>query len=405
MNNKMTKNTDGEMRSSSATAKECCHISTLKTALLTPFDTGNIGTVAQAFATQTLIERLGYRNELIYFHYDAIQNPFLLSNLKKRGIKKYLGSIAGLLMRYPAKKGLWKFIDRHISLTEKVDNKKLKELSERYDFIVVGSDCVWNGDAFALETAYLLDFVKDSSHKGNFASSFACDYIPEDQKPVFQKYLSQFPMLSVREERGREIISELTGRDATVVLDPTLTCDMAFWDKIIAESKLDIREKYIFVAEYAISRPLMEDAERISLKYGLPIYCLYPPKGKRISAKTFVKAAPEDVLYLIRHAKYVLTDSYHMMIFSINFNKEFFAYRTVTNLPAISKYDSILGCLGLTGRLFHTEGEVHNMEDVTSYPPIDYEIVNQQLKQERERSMGYLKGLLEWADENAVRKR
>ncbi len=380
------------------------YISNLKTALLTPFDTGNIGTVAQAYATQALIEQLGYKNELFYFHYDAIQNPFLLSNLKKRGLKKYLGSIAGLLMRYPAKKGLWRFINRHIHLTERVKGKQLKKLADRYDFIIVGSDCVWNGDAFALETAYLLDFVDDISHKGNFASSFACDYIPEVQKPVFQKYLSQFSMLSVREKRGKEIISELTGKEATVVLDPTLTCSMAFWDRIIAESKLDIQEEYIFVAEYAISRPLMNDAEKLSLKYGLPVYCLYPPKGKRISAKLFLKASPEDVLYLIRHAKYVLTDSYHMMIFSINFNKEFFAYRTVTNLPAISKYDSILSCLALTDRLFHTEKETYNSKNILSLSRIDYVAVNQTLEKERQRTIEYLENLLRWADENAIRK-
>ena len=109
------------------------YISNLKTALLTPFDTGNIGTVAQAYATQALIEQLGYKNELFYFHYDAIQNPFLLSNLKKRGLKKYLGSIAGLLMRYPAKKGLWRFINRHIHLTERVKGKQLKKLADRFN--------------------------------------------------------------------------------------------------------------------------------------------------------------------------------------------------------------------------------------------------------------------------------
>lgn len=372
----------------------------LKTALLTPFDTGNIGTVTQAYATQTLIEELGYSNELIYFHYDAIQNPFLLSNLKKRGIKKYLGSIAGYLMRYPGKAGLWKFIDRHIKLTRKVNSSQLGVLTKDFDFIIVGSDCVWNGDAFALETAYLLDFVEEPSRKGNFASSFACDSIPEPQKPIFKKYLSQFCTLSVREKRGKELIKELTGKDATVVLDPTLTRDMVFWQNVVSESKMDIQKEYIFVAEYAISSPLIEDAIKLSRKYNLPIYCLYPPKGKKILAKTFIKAAPEDVLYLIKHARYVLTDSYHMMIFSINFNKEFFAYRTVTNLPAISKYNSILECLGLEKRLFHVEHETRNLVDIFSMQPINYMSVNKILGEERKKSIDFLSELLSHAQVN-----
>ena len=372
----------------------------IKTALLTPFDTGNIGTVLQAYATQTLIEEKGYENELIYFHYDAIQNPFLLSNLRKRGFKKYLGSIAGFLLRYPAKKGLWRFIDRHIRLTAPASGRELKKMAESYDLIIVGSDCVWNGDAFELETAYLLDFVDDPKKKGNFASSFACDDIPPEQRPIFTKYLSQFSMLSVREERGKELIWELTGKDAQVVLDPTLTRTSTFWNEIAAESKLNIEKDYIFVAEYAISSALLNDAIRLSKEKKLPIYCLYPPKGKKIAAKTFFSAAPEDVLYLISHARYVFTDSYHMMIFSINFNKEFFAYRTVTNLPAISKYDSILQWLELQERLFHTEKMQKNSKDILKMKAIDYEKVNNILETKRNISIGFLENMLSNAQIN-----
>ena len=366
----------------------------MKTALLTPFDTGNIGTVMQAYATQQLINELGFSNDLIYFHYDAIQNPFLLSNLKKRGLKKYLSSIAGLFLRWPAKKGLWKFINSHLKITEPIKYYDLKKLEKKYDFFIVGSDCVWNGDAFALETAYLLDFIDDPAKKGNFASSFACDSIPLEQQRIFKKYLSQFPTLSVREQRGKELIKELTGKDAKVVLDPTLTENSDFWGNISLESNLNIKNNFIFVAEYAISPPLIRDAVKLSKKTGLPIYCLYPPKGKKIKSKVFYKAAPEDVMYLIKNSSYVLTDSYHMMIFSINFNKEFFAYRTSTNLPAISKYNSILQCLDLQTRLFTTEGKKFNPIDITKFPPLNYNKVNKILEKERANSKNFLRELL-----------
>nr|WP_302819860.1 polysaccharide pyruvyl transferase family protein [Ruthenibacterium lactatiformans] len=383
--------------------KESAKKKGFQTALLTPFDTGNIGTVLQAYATQTLIQENGYQNDLIYFHYDAIQNPFLLSNLKKRGIKKYVGSIAGFLLRYPAQKNLWKFIHRHIRLTNPVSHTDLKKMAEIYDLIVVGSDCVWNGDAFELETAYLLDFVNDSNKKGNFASSFACDDIPAEQRPVFAKYLSLFPMLSVREKRGKELIQALTGKEAQVVLDPTLTRTSSFWKDIIQESRLKIEKEYIFVAEYAISSALMNDAIKMSKEKNLPIYCLYPPKGRKTIAKTFLRAAPEDVLYLLSHASYISPDSYHMMIFSINFNKEFFAYRTVTNIPAISKYDSILECLNLENRLFHTEKTSTNEIDITAMPPIEYGRVNQILKKERERSVQFLLTMLSEANRKSTK--
>ena len=368
--------------------------------LLTPFDTGNVGTIMQAYATFSLIQELGHDVKIAYYHYDSIQNPFLISNLFKRGLKRYIGSVAGFLMRYPAKKKLWDFIRSHVDITEKIAKAGLEQLSKDYDFLIVGSDCVWNGEAFQLETAYLLDFVGDNHKKGNFASSFACDNIGDDLRPIFTKYLSQFPMLSVREVRGQQLIRELTGKDSTVVLDPTLVRDSSFWNKIADESKLKFSGEYIFVAEYAISAALMKDAEKLSRKYNLPVYCLYPPKGKIIKSKLFLKSGPEDVMQLIRNAKYVFTDSYHMMIFSINFNKEFFAYKTPTNIPAISKYESILGWLDLNERLFDTQDKNENEIDITTCTPINYGRVNKRLEEKRNKSIDYLKNLLQNAEKH-----
>lgn len=84
------------------------------------------------------------------------------------------------------------------------------------------------------------------------------------------RYLSRFPILSVREDKGKELIRELTGKEATVVLDPTLVKDSFFWTEIAAESKLQITGEYIFVAEYAISAPLLRDAEKLAERYHLP---------------------------------------------------------------------------------------------------------------------------------------
>ena len=58
-----------------------------KIALLTPFDTGNYGTVLQAYATQYMLEMCGMKCIVLNYHYNAIQNPFKLSNLRKREVR------------------------------------------------------------------------------------------------------------------------------------------------------------------------------------------------------------------------------------------------------------------------------------------------------------------------------
>lgn len=369
----------------------------IKIAVITPFSTGNIGTVLQAFATQTLLNRFGYENAIVDYKWDNIESPFRPVNLIRRGPVSYLSAIGGYLIRLPKRKKLRAFIAK-MKLTEKVKKKDLFRLQSRYDYFIVGSDCVWNVEAFGLESAYLLDFVDDSRRKGNFSSSFASNDIPRQYREIFRERLGDFKHLSVREEKGRELIHDLTGKDATVVLDPTLVLDSGFWTQIAEKSSLNIPQDYIFVAEYAVCAEMLEDAVKLSEKLHCTVICAFPPKGKWIKAKTILSSGPEDFMYLIKHARYVMTDSYHMTIFSINFNVNFITYITNTALPAVSKYDSILQYTGLPDRMVYVNRQKKETVDLEKLTPINYGPVNEKLEKARKISVSYLENLLREAD-------
>ena len=98
-----------------------------------------------------------------------------------------------------------------------------------YDCFVCGSDQVWNPNTAC--SAYFLQFAPEHKRIA-FAPSFGIGELPESVKPVYQKWLSEIPQLSVREERGAEIIKELTGRDVPVLPDPTLCLPREEWEKI-----------------------------------------------------------------------------------------------------------------------------------------------------------------------------
>ena len=370
----------------------------MKFAFITPFATGNVGTALQAYATQELLFRAGYDSAIINYVWKSIEHPFRLENLKNRGLKTYLMAIAGYLLRLPKRRGYERFVSR-FRLTRRVEKEQLGELQSEYDFFLAGSDCIWNASSFGIETAFFLDFVENENRIGNYASSFAMDAIPDALRETYTKYLSRFPMLSVREENALDFVRSLTGKEATLVLDPTLALDAAFWSKIADESSIHIQEPYLFVAEYSRSKRLWNDALALSKKFGWKIVSVYPPKGKFARAQVLNQASPQDFLQLIRNAAYVLTDSYHMTIFSINFGRPFLTYVTGIASSTMSKYESILGLLGIEGRLAADDGSASDPLDIDGLSPIDYSAVAQKLGALRETSDSYLSSVLDRATE------
>jgi len=81
-------------------------------------------------------------------------------------------------------------------------------------------------------TSDLLAFAKPEQ-RISYAASFGVDEILDEKKEVYAENLSLFKALSVREKRGAEIIKELTGRDAQVVLDPTMLLTSEQWSKVV----------------------------------------------------------------------------------------------------------------------------------------------------------------------------
>lgn len=100
--------------------------------------------------------------------------------------------------------------------------------------IVIGSDQVWNYRWLSKEdlAIRLGSFVPDDVPIISYAASFGVSEVSDDVRPIFQKYLPRLKAISVREDRGAELVKEMTGLDVTIVLDPTLMLDMSQWNSI-----------------------------------------------------------------------------------------------------------------------------------------------------------------------------
>ena len=112
-----------------------------------------------------------------------------------------------------------------------INEKVPEKLSEKYDYFIAGSDQVWNPYLEYCTEANFLTFA-ESLQKIAISPSIAIEEIPERNKEDFSKWIRDFRLLSVREEKGAELIRNLCGREAEVLCDPTMYLSAYQWEKI-----------------------------------------------------------------------------------------------------------------------------------------------------------------------------
>lgn len=81
-------------------------------------------------------------------------------------------------------------------------------------------------------------------------------------------------------------------------------------------------------------------------------------------------------------AKYVVTDAFHGAVFSLIFNREFFVEISEYGKDTGSRITNILEIYNLQGRLLTPE----NKDKIFNEKPIDYDIVNKQIKREQKEA-------------------
>lgn len=314
----------------------------------------NYGAILQAYALQNTIIRLGFDAEIIDYKYRS--RRFSLYTLLKKDVKPYILGVAGAIMRIPRFLSFRRFRNKLI-LSPKYNNRNIGRANERYTIFVSGSDNVWNADITGFDKNYFLDFVRDTSKRRSYASSFGSDRIPENLREEYRVLLEQYEKIGVREESGARIIEELTGRKAEVVLDPTFLLEKEQWEQLAVAPK---EKNYMLVYQLVPSARMIKLAKKISKKRQLKVVYVSFPMGGFIKGKWKLSIGPEKWLGYIRNAELILTDSFHGCVFSIIFKKQF--YVVLTQLS--TRIENILKKLGIGDRIVET------FEDCTD--KIDY---------------------------------
>lgn len=350
----------------------------VKVGLITIVDDYSYGNRLQCYASKCILEENGCQVVCFYTNrtipYSVLSALTFLLTTFFCGLTQINNKFRKLLA--------FKSFDRaNFTMSDALVKGKLNV--DDFDYFVVGSDQVWNPTWYQgnKSEVFLLTFARNN-RKVCMAPSFGISELPETWKPHFKKHLNTFPYLSVREAEGAKIIRELTGREAEIVIDPTLMLDAEDWRKIERTSPArDDGRNYIL--KLFLGRQSEENTNyinEIAQIYNYQILELMEPKQSDVFA-----AGPGEFIDLVDHAKLICTDSYHACIFSILFNKPFLVFeRYAITTTMNSRIHTLLRTLDLERRL---PGRV-KAEDIFEH---DYAHSYELLDKEREKARNFLR--------------
>ncbi|MBA2862302.1 polysaccharide pyruvyl transferase family protein [Methanococcus maripaludis] len=372
----------------------------------------NYGAVLQAYALQETIKKLNYNTEIIDFNPKASKNEIL----KKICQRINEGNFLNMVLRISSKnissklhkkqeilrnKKFETFRSEQLYLSKKTYNNE-EELINNYetsDYYIVGSDQVWNPIAGIEKIkVYLFSFVTNSK-KISYAASVS-KKIPENYKKTYSDLLKDFDYISVREMDGKEQIKQLTDKNIEIVLDPTLLLSKNEWNRISKEPKNIPTYKYIFVYDLYRSNEILSGLCKFAKKRGLKIIN-YTPNNiyKKIKythvSDSFYEYGPSEFLWYLKNSEYVVTSSFHGTVFSLLFEKEFYAVTPDTGYKGGNAFNSrltdLLDTLGLKNRILDDPSKLNI---VNFEKGIDWGKIDEKLNVEKEKSLNFLKNTL-----------
>ena len=362
--------------------------------IATWYSSANCGTCLQARALYEVVSKT-YETKML--SYTRKYSPLSMHDwkivagkvVKKLNQKKTRKNVT-LSITSERQERINRFVNQSFAIQNIPSGNERRRFERNAHCFLVGSDQLWN--PYWFDEMYYLDFVNSSSKKKSYATSIGISNIPPKYARKMKSRLNSFSEITVREERAKTLLNDLLNReDIQVVIDPTLLLEAEDWKRIYHESDFaGVGSKYILC--YFVGGISGHEDEIQKIQQELNCKAVVIPmkdKDREMKGADFVEAGPYEFLYLIDHAEYVCTDSFHAIAISITFHKLFSVMeRKITAYGASqsSRIEEILNRYHLNDCLF--------IKSRSAVSNIDYNMVDSNILEERERSLSILADML-----------
>lgn len=302
------------------------------------------------------------------------------------------------------RRGFKEFRDKYIKSTEIVyrNIKELRNNPPAADIYICGSDQVWNNSLSDPETAgWFLDFGKPTVKRVSYAASIGRD-IDSSEINRFTKYLKNFNAISVREQKAYALCHKLGFDKSIIAIDPTLLLNSSAYDSIEIDSDgTDVAGKpYVFIYTLNIRTAeeiYWDDFQKIIAKDGLQIRSVsssgYLPARELLPGVQNEQATIPEWLSLIKHSEYVITTSFHGVVFCLLYHKPFYAVLLQNEYSkGNDRITSLLESLHLANLI------VSNSESLKqiNFENIDWIEVDAMIALLRQKSTHFIDDILSW---------
>ena len=369
----------------------------MKIAILTYYEIANYGTLLQAYGLWKFLEARGHQVEFLDEPYGrsmfAYKKPTLRSFISWHPIRAWQGILGRYLYNKMTEFNVNYPRTRHFgSIEDLIANFK------GYDAVVVGSDLVWHPKWCSpkfTEIAFL-GFVPPGCKKVSVSPSFSTTEWDAPDRELAGHLLAEFDGIGVREESGKKIAAEISGRnDVKTFVDSALLLPFAQYEKFLSPQK--DKKPYIFnyVLGWSNGEEEQSFLEIVKNKFGISsVKGQFEPGSGLWGALARLAHVPRRILVgewlrRIHDASFVLTNSFHGTVFSILMHKPFATILIKGEMSGLNERAiSLLRLLGLESRMMYNDE--HDRLSTAVDEEIDWADVDSRLNKERNRVSEYL---------------
>ena len=355
----------------------------MKIALITFHDTTNFGALLQTYGLYKKLNDLGYDCSLLDYQCESqlkneIPAKFQFS-INPRSLVSEILVKSKKRRKYTAMKT---FTRQYMSkISKRYDRQSVFNIKENYDTYVVGSDMLWGLDMTGGDFSYFLDFVPDEKRKFSYASSIGKREWTEEERGKISKLLNRFQAISVREKSTVDRLKSVVNKECYVVCDPTMLVTPEEWQPYVG--KRLCKKDYVLVYFDTDDRKCSQDAVEYAKKNKKKLLVISQMPSIMTGTHNVFPYKVEDFLSLFFFADTVFTASYHGLLYSLYFHKNFVYY----NRQPAYRMQTVAELLGIEGR----EGRV---ADIDNLPKLNYHIIDEKMAAYRDKSIDFIKETL-----------
>ena len=288
----------------------------VKVGILTFHEVFNPGAFLQALATQRLVESMGHEAKIIDYTPVTHRHSLVrdLRGLSWRLPFRFQRALANRKKDASFRKAR----NRWMNMTQRFETAA-DVGKEQFDAVLIGADVVWNFqiERYGRDPLYFGTGL-NTRKRISFAPSFGPCEVSDHPPDYVREGLRKFDHISVRDQNSKEIVRSLTQLEPPIICDPAFHLDLTKLPRDCPEKKPFLL--VYMVAPYVTTETISEIRGFAKSKGLSVVATLYHQKW---ADKNRTTGGPMEWLGLLHHADYVVTNTFHGMVFCCKMQKKF----------------------------------------------------------------------------------